>query len=332
MSAAEGLRLEYLAADGLPTGWHDALGAAQYADADVGSPCAPSEVPRVTVNMPVLAGSRMVIECWRAHSPVSYRQHGAVHLACAADLAFGALQVEERDTDAQHSGLEVATEWAYRQMHDALEASGHPHFVRVWHYLARINSETHAVERYRQFNNARQRALLACGRAIRGNVPAASALGCEDGPLAIYFLAARAAPRYFENPRQTSAYHYPPEYGRRAPSFSRATLLECAPGPVLFISGTSSIVGHRTLHAGNPAAQTRETLANIEALLRETGCFALDALAYKIYVREPADLPLIQREVDAALGPRPPRIYLKADVCRTDLGVEIEAVGGCVGS
>lgn len=324
------MRLEYLTT-GAPEGWHDALGVALYSATGETRP-APAEIPQVTVNMPVLTGGGPVLECWRAGSPVRYGRHGSVSLAFAADLAFGALQVPEHQHDGQGSGLEGATEHAYRQIHAALAASGHEHLVRVWNYLPRINIETHGLERYRQFNNARQRALLACGQRIRGNVPAASALGCEDGPLTVYFLAARTAPRFIENPRQTSAYHYPPRYGRRAPSFSRATLLERAGAPVLFLSGTSSIVGHRTLHAGDPAGQTRETLTNIEALLAEAGHFTLETLAYKIYLREPADLPIVRQEVDAALGARPARVYLKADVCRTDLAVEIEAAGGCVGA
>ena len=53
--------------------------------------------------------------------------------------------------------------------------------------------------------------------------------------------------------------------------------------------------------------------------------FALDALAYKVYVRRPSDLPLIQAQM-AALGAAQ-IVYLQADICRQDLLVEIEATG-----
>src|SRR3546814_13424709 len=36
---------------------------------------------------------------------------------------------------------------------------------------------------------------------------------------------------------------------------------------VLFISGTASIVGHQTLHAGNVAAQAHETLTNLQSIV-----------------------------------------------------------------
>lgn len=323
MSAVGELRLEYLEAAPAPALWRDTLGAALFGTE--ASAAAPAHGPCVAVRMPVLDAAEPTLERWSAAAPVRYGHCGAVRLAHSDGLAFGALEAEER------SGLEAATEWAYRQIHAALEASGCAHLVRVWNYVPHINAETHGLERYRQFNNARQRALLACGRRVRGAVPAASALGSRGGPLVIYFIAARSVPRFIENPRQISAYHYPPEYGERSPSFSRATRIEHAGRAVLFLSGTASIVGHRTLHAGDPAAQTRESLTNIEALLEAAGGFRLDALAYKIYVRRREDLPVIRREIDAALGARAPRVYLQADVCRADLAVEIEAAGGCGG-
>ena len=328
MSGAMGLRLAYR-----PSGaQEERTGTLALARYGLPPPAAAAAVaPEVGVCMPVLAGPEALIEHWSSTEPVRYGQCGAVRLAHTIDLTFGAIEAPEPPDGAQRTGLESATEWAYRQVHAALAASGHEHLVRVWNYLPRINLETHGLERYRQFNIARQRALIACGRPVRGNVPAASALGSAEGPLVVYFVAARTAPRCLENPRQVSAYHYPREYGERSPSFSRATLIEHAGREALFISGTASIVGHRTLHAGDAAAQTRETLANIEALLGELPGFALEGLAYKIYVRHRADLETIRREVDAALGAGPARVYLQAEVCRADLDVEIEAAGGCGG-
>jgi enamine deaminase RidA (YjgF/YER057c/UK114 family) len=208
--------------------------------------------------------------------------------------------------------------------------------LRVWNYLPDINRDCGGTERYRQFNTARQEALLASGRALAGSVPAASALGAtSDSPLVVYFLAGRVAPVFVENPRQVSAYHYPRQYGTHSPVFSRAALLRQSESLTLFISGTASIVGHRSLHVGDTSAQTRETLTNIAALLSEANRLArgahfdLDALAYKVYVRRPADLSVIQAQLASALGARAQIVYLQADICRRDLLVEIEATGIC---
>jgi hypothetical protein len=87
------------------------------------------------------------------------------------------------------------------------------------------------------------------------------------------------------------------------------------------------------VHAGDVAAQTRETLVNIEALLGEANRvsgaprFGLETLAYKVYVRNGADLPLIQSQLHTALGREAQVVYLQADICRQDLLVEIEAIG-----
>jgi hypothetical protein len=53
----------------------------------------------------------------------------------------------------------------------------------------------------------------------------------------------------------------------------------------------------------------------------------LGGLVCKVYVRHAADLPVIQAELCSALGSSAPVIYLKADICRQDLLVEIEATG-----
>ncbi len=165
-------------------------------------------------------------------------------------------------------------------------------------------------------------------------MPAACALGSPAGsPISIYFLAARQPPTMIENPRQTSAYHYPPQYGVHSPIFSRACVLSESVGTNLFVSGTASIVGHETIHHGDVAAQTRETVANINALLDEANRvlgasrYSLDALKFKVYVRQPEDLGAIEGALSRALRPSASVVYLQADVCREDLLVEIEATG-----
>jgi len=100
---------------------------------------------------------------------------------------------------------------------------------------------------------------------------------------------------------------------------------------VLFISGTASVVGHATLHPADVAAQTRETMTNIEAVLAEASRLAnqpgfdLASLHYKVYVRHPADLAQIRDELERIVGIAPNAVYLQADVCRRDLLLEIEA-------
>ncbi len=150
----------------------------------------------------------------------------------------------------------------------SLEQTGCAHLLRVWNYLPQINGDGGGLERYRQFNLGRQQAFVEAGQAAFEGAPAACALGIHQGALCIRFLAGRTAPLPIENPRQVSAYRYPPTYGPRAPTFSRAAIAEIGGGEVaLFISGTASIVGHETVHVGEVLAQTQETLRNLDAVI-----------------------------------------------------------------
>ncbi|MBI1907240.1 MAG: hypothetical protein HYS20_13560 [Rhodocyclales bacterium] len=264
-------------------------------------------------------------------------QRGALRHACTDTLLFGVVQVGEDGFDpfdAQRTPLQAATETAYRTLFDALDSLAYPTLLRTWNYLPDINTETYGLERYRQFNAGRQNAFAEYARPLAGHVPAACALGVAGGPLSIAFLASRAAFTPLENPRQVSAYHYPSEYGARSPTFSRAGLTRIDERDALFISGTASIVGHRSLHVGDVRAQTHETVANLAALVERANAhlgeqrFALGGLAYTVYLRHGDDLDAVKAILLEHLGRRCPMIFVQADICRADLLVEIEAVGG----
>jgi chorismate lyase/3-hydroxybenzoate synthase len=275
-----------------------------------------------------VAGPAVPLSSGSAHARVSYR--------FSDDLLFGSLNITERDIEAhgEAGALQRATEIAYQEIFDVLDETEHRHLIRIWNYLPEINAQAGGDERYRHFNSARQMAFRKSGRATMGTVPAACALGSPAGsPLSIYFLAARRPPRMIENPRQTSAYHYPPKFGRHSPIFSRACVWGESGRARLFVSGTASIVGHETIHRGDVVAQTRETMVNIGALLEEANRivgpshYSLNDLKLKVYVRKPSDLPAIESALSELLNPVAAIVYLQADVCREDLLVEIEAVG-----
>jgi enamine deaminase RidA (YjgF/YER057c/UK114 family) len=148
----------------------------------------------------------------------------------------------------------------------------------------------------------------------------------------IYFLAAKQPGQRVENPRQTSAFNYPVQYGPRSPNFARAMLMQTSGKPLLFISGTASIVGHETLHIGNAPAQARETVANIQAVIAQAQLAGLDQpiananLLLKTYLRHPDDLAMVRNCLLQAFGPVAKSLYLQADICRADLLLEVEAV------
>jgi hypothetical protein len=204
--------------------------------------------------------------------------------------------------------------------------------LRAWNYLPQINDDEDGLERYARFNMGRHDAFIARKRIIGADTPAASALGCRGKHLTIYFLAAKQAGQLVENPRQTSAFHYPAQYGPRSPTFARAMLMQAAGERQLFVSGTSSIVGHVTMHAGDVPAQARETVANLMSVIAQAQLAGFDAsgprsrLLLKAYLRRPDDLAVMQACLQQAFGAATEITYLHADVCRADLAVEVEAV------
>jgi chorismate lyase/3-hydroxybenzoate synthase len=143
------------------------------------------------------------------------------------------------------------------------------------------------------------------------------------GSLAVYAIAARDSGVQVENPRQVSAYDYPRRYGPRSPSFARATV---AAG-LLLTAGTSSVVGHRSVHGGDVAAQLEETLANLEALALAGGGPGLAMFdRLKVYLRRRSDYELVAARLEREL-PGAQMLFLESDICRGDLLVEIEGVG-----
>ncbi len=333
------LQLHHLpcAALGAPPPAGEWLGAACFGAA--GMPGAlPADLPFARVQVQPLAAAPTPLqapcEAWAVAGPVHAGRHGALQWRCNDAWWFGTLQLDEVVAPDGIAALQQAAQRAYALLFETMDAQGFEHLVRVWNHVADITAERDGLERYRQFNIGRQDAFVAHGRSVAGaSVPAASALGARSGaPLLLYALAARRPPRALENPRQVSAYHYPSEYGPRSPTFSRAAVAHTDTQPVLFISGTASVVGHRSLHEGDAVAQTQETLRNLQAVLDQAGQmeatrWQLPQLHYKVYVRHPADWPQIHAELRRAVGERAPVLALQADVCRSNLLVEIEAAG-----
>lgn len=247
------------------------------------------------------------------HVPV--RQLGPeplVEVLGTSDLLFGAIAAEETDA------LEEVSRATYEHLIEQVREAGFPYFVRMWNYVGSIN-EIDGRERYQTFCAGRHDAFVSAGYHHDVDLPSASAVGMPGRGLVTYFLAAREAGEQVENPRQVAAYKYPPQYGPKSPSFSRATVWR----DLVFVSGTSSVVGHETVHPGDVEAQLGETLRNIEVVLERTGRTLRDVTIAKTYVRNPSDYQAIAARLEGVFATN---LFLEADICRKDLLLEIECV------
>jgi len=284
------------------------------------------------VDAQVLLAGEPMVDVWYAGSPVQSGTTGVVRWRSDGHWLLGVVDLDET---SHGDGLAALAHRAYLNVFEAMRQAGCPHLLRVWNYLPRINDDGGGLERYRQFNLGRQQAFLDADESAFEGAPAACAIGVHRGALCVRFLAGRMPPLPIENPRQVSAYRYPPSYGPRSPTFSRAALAPLGGGDIaLFISGTASIVGHETVHAGDVRAQLAETLTNLrtvvsEANARTTARFALEDTDPVVYVRHPCDAAAIRQQLEEAFGASSRflrhAVFLEADICRSDLLVEIEA-------
>jgi chorismate lyase / 3-hydroxybenzoate synthase len=270
-------------------------------------------------------------EVWTSTLPVTYHQADGILCAMNDEVLFGALQVEERPD----TRLGTVTYNAYRRLLVQARALGYPHLLRAWNYFPHINRKSEGLEEYQRFCAGRHRALAESLSDFPRTLPAGTAVGTMSGPLNIHFLAARQPGIHVENPRQVSAYEYPRVYGPRSPSFARATLRPSISGSHLLISGTASVVGHGSVHMGEPHKQTLEIIHNLNALIAHTeqlhgitrGQWYGQAL-FKIYIRHPEHFATIRDILKDQLPSHTQVLYLQGEMCRSELLLEIEGVLG----
>jgi chorismate lyase / 3-hydroxybenzoate synthase len=286
--------------------------------------------PQIRSALPPLDGSPRV-EVMLTTAPAMATRAGIFDLLATADYLIFACCLDE----AAGGAMTARSERLYAALLRSIEDRGYPHIVRIWNIVEDINRVEHGLERYRQFCLGRHDAYVRRDPDLAERFPAASAVGARAGGLTVYGIAARAPGLPIENPNQMSAYRYPSRYGPRSPSFSRALVKEWPECGLanLYISGTASITGHETRHAGDLRAQVEQTIDNLETVVAEAGrktgrrfAFGNPGTLMKAYVRRPEDLPAIRACVAERLGADVEVLYLRADVCREALLVEIDGV------
>ncbi|MDH5633151.1 MAG: hypothetical protein OEZ10_09185 [Gammaproteobacteria bacterium] len=266
-------------------------------------------------------------ETWLSTEPVDT---GCMHNICYRaneNFLFGVWQ-----PNRPPGTIDSDTSIAYGDLIKFLDCTSHKYLVRVWNYLPDINSEIDGLECYKRFCQARHETIFARQGTDANSLPAASAVGCENGQLTLFFLASRHRGEAVENPKQVSAYKYPAQYGPRSPSFSRGMVTGSGQNARLFISGTASIRGHETWHKDDLSLQLNVTLENIDELLLQAnkacgsklrGCADLALL--KVYIRNEQDYWPVRTLLEDRV-PGVPIMYLHADICRSDLLLEIEGL------
>jgi len=272
-------------------------------------------------------GHAAAVEVWRGSGQVTCHRQGRIYWSENGEVLFGHMLVEETAAE----GLDASIEAAYNEIDAFLGASPYPFVFRFWHFIPRINGIERGIERYRAFCVGRHSAV-SLQSGFESTLPAASAVGTDGGGVLISFASGRSRPVQVENPRQVSAFRYPPLHAPRSPLFSRAVCMNWDTGErQLFVSGTASIVGHESRHVGNVVAQTAETCRNIDAVLNgfvngdvRAGAGRIANSGLRVYLRHPEHLDTVAEILGARPGLPDDIIYLQGDLCRSELLLEME--------
>jgi enamine deaminase RidA (YjgF/YER057c/UK114 family) len=109
-------------------------------------------------------------------------------------------------------------------------------------------------------------------------------------------------------------------------------LIETSRGACCFVSGTAAIRGEESMDASSARLQTVKTIENIEYLVSKEnlvrfGCkpYELKYAKLLVYIKHKEDYDEVRRVVEEKF-PQLPVIYTIADVCRSELLVEIEGI------
>ncbi len=240
-----------------------------------------------------------------------------------------------RIADRTADSLESAVADGYEAIGDQLRNHSH-HAIRLWNFVPDIHAHVRpGIDRYMVFNAGRfcgYERWYGSASEFGVSLAAASAVGTFDDTLRIYCLGAEIPGVALENPRQIPAYRYSARYGPRPPCFARATMVD----GLMLTSGTASIRGEDSVHLGDVGSQLLETFENLRALLRAAGgrrgsispgaetLASFDEL--RVYVVRESDLTEIAAAVERSF-PRSAHVeFVKAELCRPELLVEIEGV------
>jgi enamine deaminase RidA (YjgF/YER057c/UK114 family) len=264
--------------------------------------------------------------------------------------------VEHKDYKAVHGAglmgtvednITQASERAFKSAIEILAQEGLSihHIIRQWNYIeniAMIDDVKDAPQNYQDFNDVR--ANYYDQGDFKFGYPAATGIGQDTGGIIIGFIALSESDQItvnpIVNPGQIDAHKYSDvvlegnSEQKCTPKFERAKLVTIGSRNYIYVSGTASILGEKTMHVGDVKKQTLTTIENIRRLFskenqEELGLkFDFSEIQFshlRVYVKNRGDIPAVEKICYAELNCKS-SLFLESDVCREDLLVEIEGV------
>jgi hypothetical protein len=230
-----------------------------------------------------------------------------------------------------NTSIELQSAEVFRLIGELLTFENFPvrSITRQWNYIERITSVSEGNQHYQSFNNARS--VFYGKTGWENGYPAATGIGTNLGGVLVDFDAAVfTSPSAFatpiDNPLQVAAHAYstsvliPAHKQKATPKFERAKSMTFGNRQLIYISGTAAIRGEESLRGVGLAHQLQATMENIVLL---TG--PARPIILRVYLKNRDDYVEAERLMNE-YGLNIPLSYMKADVCRDELLIEIEGI------
>lgn len=282
---------------------------------------------------------------------VEYRSTGTLNFCQLSGPGYTEYWLAGSEGETEDTGISGSAQKAFARLVKATDLLGlnFDHIVRQWNYVEHIfgfqQIESKSRQHYQLFNEVRSE--YYSNHRSRCDFPAATGIGVDQNGVTIECMLMQGDSKLkvipISNPKQLNSYKYgqtvlkgDPANQKKAnqvPQFERAKLVTNGKSSRVFISGTASIVGQETIGPGDVEKQTRVTIDNMELLTSKMNlkshCPELtvypEKYAYvRVYVKEEKDIPKVKSICREHFG-HVPITFVKADICRADLLVEIEA-------
>lgn len=283
---------------------------------------------------------------------INYRKYGEFLYTVVEINGFKELWANGLENIYTYPDTESYSRYAFDLVQQILrrENMTFDNIVRQWNYVANILGNEHDdkshEQNYQTFNKVRQE-YYSRYRSVP-DFPAATGIGMNFNAVAIDFCAISTNDDLLiysiNNPKQIKPYAYDQQvlsessFGgivqKTPPQFERAKLIEKSESSRLFISGTASIIGQVTTGIGNIELQTITTIENISTLIEKANLlhknpqfnvYSLNKCSFiRVYVKHFEDIPVVKSICVNYFGDTPAN-YLRTDICREGLLVEIEA-------
>lgn len=282
---------------------------------------------------------------YSSYSEFEFKQLGDTHYAVFNSEWGKTILIEGAKVDSLFCDYTTQCNVVFNKISSVfyLENVGVQHIIRQWNYIGNITDFENGNQHYQLFNNARSEFYKNVN--FPNGYPAATGISMSLNSIFVSVLAivptSETVIAAIDNSLQVPAYKYSESVLvegktnnlKTTPKFERGKFITNGKSQIFYVSGTAAIRAEQSTNPNDAALQTQQTIENINFLISNENIerYTIEKNVYlslnsiRVYVKRCEDYSIIKAEVEKA-WPNVTAIYLLAEVCRTELLVEIEGI------